>query len=74
MDFLIIDRIENDSIICQDENFNIIELNLNSVSGDLKEGYVIRKQGEKYILDEKKTVERKNKIKELMKGMWQKDE
>lgn len=74
MNFWIVDRIENNLIICQDENFNIMELSINSVIGNLKEGYVIKKQGEKYILDEQKTIERNNKIKELVKGMWQKDE
>lgn len=74
MNFWIVDRIENNLIICQDENFNIMELSINSVIGNLKEGYIIKKQGEKYILDEQKTIERNNKIKELVKGMWQKDE
>ena len=74
MNFWVIDRIENDLIICQDKNFNIVNINKKCIIGNLKEGNIIKKQGEKYILDEKKTVERTNKIKELMKGMWQKDE
>lgn len=74
MNFWVIDRIEDNLVVCQDENFNTIQINKDLIVGDLKEGYIIRKQEEKYILDEEKTIERNNKIKELMKGMWQKDE
>ena len=74
MNFWVIDRIEDNLVICQDENFNTIKINKALIVGILKEGYIIRKEKEKYILDEKKTIERNKKIKELMKGMWQKDE
>lgn len=74
MNFWVIDRIEDNLVICQDKNFNTIKIDKELVVGDLKEGYIIKKQKEKYILDEKKTVERNKKIKEFMKGMWQKDE
>lgn len=74
MNFWVIDRIEDNLVICQDENFNTIKINKQLIVGILKEGYIIRKEKEKYILDEKKTIERNKKIKELMKGMWQKDE
>ena len=74
MNFWVIDRIEDNLVICQDENFNTIKINKELIVGILKEGYIIRKEKEKYILDEKITIERNKKIKELMKGMWQKDE
>ena len=74
MNFWVLDRIEDNLVICQDENFNTIKINKELIVGILKEGYIIRKEKEKYILDEKKTIERNKKIKELMKGMWQKDE
>ena len=74
MNFWVIDRIEDNLVICQDENFNTIKINKELIVGILKEWYIIRKEKEKYILDEKKTIERNKKIKELMKGMWQKDE
>ncbi len=74
MNFWVIDRIEDNLVICQDENFNTIKISKELIVGILKEGYIIRKEKEKYILDEKKTIERNKKIKELMKGMWQKDE
>ena len=74
MNFWVIDRMEDNLVICQDENFNTIKINKELIVGILKEGYIIRKEKEKYILDEKKTIERNKKIKELMKGMWQKDE
>ena len=74
MNFWVIDRIEDNLVICQDENFNTIKINKELIVGILKEGYIVRKEKEKYILDEKKTIERNKKIKELMKGMWQKDE
>ncbi len=74
MNFWVIDRIESDLIICQDENFNTMKMNKDCIVGNLKEGDIIKKEGEKYILDEKKTIERNSKIKELMKGMWQRNE
>ena len=66
MNFWVIDRIEDNLVICQDENFNTIKINKELIVGILKEGYIIRKEKEKYILDEKKTIERNKKIKELM--------
>ena len=63
MNFWVIDRIEDNLVICQDENFNTIKINKELIVGILKEGYIIRKEKEKYILDEKKTIERNKKIK-----------
>ena len=56
MNFWVIDRIEDNLVICQDENFNTIKINKELIVGILKEGYIIRKEKEKYILDEKKTI------------------
>mgnify|MGYP002619112138 CR=1 FL=1 len=47
MNFWVIDRIEDNLVICQDENFNTIKINKELIVGILKEGYIIRKENVK---------------------------
>lgn len=68
----IVDRIEEDFIIIEDENENIITIEKNLVYGNPKEGDVLKNDGSnKYLVDIQATIDRKNKIKDLMKGLWE---
>ena len=68
----IVDRIEGNSIVIEDLNENVIILEKNLVEGNPKEGDVLIKlEDNKYIVDINATIDRKNKIQALMKGMWE---
>ncbi len=69
--FYIVDRIEGSIIVIEDQDGNIINLNKNQVNGPIKEGDCLKKENEKFFLDTEKTKERKIKIENLMKGMWE---
>ncbi|MGG5460716.1 DUF3006 domain-containing protein [Clostridium sp. B9] len=69
---LIVDRIEENFIVCEDENESILELKSDDVIGAVKEGDVLVKGKEgKFLVDKELTIRRRKEIEDLMKGMWE---
>lgn len=68
---LIVDRIEGDIAVCEDSDLNMININIDDIVGNVKDGVVLVLHKSTYKVDEKLTLDRKNKIQELMKGMWE---
>lgn len=69
---LIVDRIEENFIVCEDESQSILELKNNEVIGSVKEGDVLVKGKDgKFFRDEELTIKRRKEIEDLMKGMWE---
>lgn len=66
----IVDRIEGNIVVCEDDNLNIIEMRIDSILGDVKEGDVITADSDRYMVNKEETAKRKKQIEELMKGMW----
>lgn len=66
----IVDRIEGNIVVCEDDNLNIIEMRIDSILGDVKEGDVITADRDRYMVNKEETAKRKKQIEELMKGMW----
>lgn len=66
----IVDRIEGDIIVIEDFNEQILHIDKNQVDKLPKEGDVLTKENGIYTIDNEATAERKNKIRDLMKGMW----
>lgn len=72
MNELVVDRIEENFIVCEDENQSILELKSEQVIGSVKEGDVLIKSKEgKFSVDEELTIKRRKEIEDLMKGMWE---
>lgn len=67
----IVDRIEGEYLLVENQDGEIINISLNEVIGNIREGSILIKKDNKYIYDMKKTEDRKNKINNLMKGMWE---
>ncbi len=67
----IIDRIEEKYAICEDENKNIIEIELKELPTSIKEGDVISKESDRYIILESETKKLREEIEELTEGMWE---
>lgn len=71
MESYIVDRIENNLVICEDDNSNIIEIEISKIDGIVHEGDVLVEEGESnYKVSREKTKIRKDYIKDLTKGMW----
>lgn len=70
-DEFVIDRIEDKFIVLEDSVGELINITNEFVEGIPKEGDVLVKVDNKYIIDYKATESRRERINSLMKGMWE---
>lgn len=66
----IIDRIEDNIAVCEKEDGSMINIPVSIIKGKIGEGVVIVKEGEFFLVDKEKSIQRKKEIDDLMKGMW----
>lgn len=67
-----VDRIENGIAICIDEKSGSkCDISLNSICGDVNEGDIIEKKGEKYYVSMEMTNQRRKMISEQLKSLWE---
>ena len=59
---LIVDRFEDEYVVCEDENKKMINIKKNQIEGCVKEGDILSNIKGKYIIDKKKTINRKKHI------------
>lgn len=69
-EYFIVDRIEGENIIIESPNGELITISKNSVSDKIRESDVLIKEGNIFVVDYKETEDRKNRIRNIMKGMW----
>lgn len=67
----IVDRIENKSVVLEDEKKDIILIDINLFNKQPKDGDVVVMSNNSFYVDEESTKDKKNKINILMKGMWE---
>ena len=68
---LIVDRFEDEYVVCEDENKKMINIKKNQIEGYVKEGDILLNIKGKYIIDKKETINRKKHIEELTKDLWE---
>ena len=68
---LIVDRIELNFAICEDENQNMININLEEFIEIPKDGDVIELIDNKYIVNKEETEKRKNSIEQEFYNLFQ---
>ena len=68
---LIVDRLEEEYIVCEDENKNIVNILKDEVEDEVKEGDILIFVDGKYIVNKEKTKDRKEYIKDLIKDLWE---
>lgn len=66
----IIDRIEEESIVLEDYEGEIIVIDKDKVKSIPLEGDILVKDGDLFFVDIEETRKRREKIKNIMKGMW----
>ena len=67
----IVDRIENKSVVLEDDKKDIILIDINLFDKQPKDGDVVVMCNNSFYVDEDATKDKKNKINSLMKGMWE---
>ena len=68
----IIDRIESNYAIVEKENGDMYKIPLDDIRGDYKEGDILIYKYEEYFeIDKEFTLNRKNKVEDNMKNMWE---
>lgn len=67
----IVDRLEDEYIVCEDQDGNIINIKQNIVEERVHEGDVLVSKDGKYIVDKTKTLNRKKYIEELVDDLWE---
>lgn len=66
----IVDRIENKSVVLEDEKRDIILIDINLLDKKPKDGDIVIMCNNSFYVDENYTKDKKNKTNSLMKGMW----
>ncbi|NFS28613.1 DUF3006 domain-containing protein [Clostridium botulinum] len=66
----IVDRIEENHVILQSFNGDMLDIMRSKTKGDIKNGDVLIKNGDIFIIDVEETVKRKQAINKMMKNMW----
>lgn len=67
-----VDRIEGEIVTLENrKNKEMITINKENLPENIKEGSILKKVNEKYILDEEKTKETEERIKEKMNKLWE---
>jgi hypothetical protein len=68
---LIIDRFEGDFAVCENDNKIMVNISKKELPSEVKEGDVIYKYDEKYIIDLEETKKRKQEIQDITKNLWE---
>ena len=71
MEKYILDRVEGNYAILENENGSMIEISIDNIDGNFREGDILIKEGDKFTVSELLTKERKDKINNMMNVMWE---
>lgn len=66
----IVDRIEENHVILESFNGDMIDIMSSKTKGDIKDGDILIKNGDIFIIDVEETLKRKQAINKMMKNMW----
>lgn len=73
MEYLSVDRIENDTAVCERDDMSVVELALSSLPQGIKEGSVLKVENGIYSLDENEEKRRRKRILELQNMLFSDD-
>ena len=71
MEKYVLDRVEGNYAILENENGSMIEISIDNIDGNFREGDILIKEGDKFTVSELLTKERKDKINNMMNDMWE---
>lgn len=67
----IIDRLEEEYAICENENEDICKIYKSLIQEEPREGDILIKKGDVYIIDKEETIKRRKMIKNKMKNIFE---
>ena len=73
MEYLSVDRIENDTAVCERDDMSVVELALSALPQGTKEGSVLKVENGIYSLDESEEKRRRKRILELQNMLFSDD-
>lgn len=73
MEYLSVDRIENDTAVCERDDMSVVELALSALPQGTKEGSVLKVENGIYSLDENEEKRRRKRILELQNMLFSDD-
>ena len=73
MEYLSVDRIENDTAVCERDDMSVVELALSALPQGTKEGSVLKVENGTYFLDENEEKRRRKRILELQNMLFSDD-
>ena len=68
---VIIDRFEENCVVCEKEDRQMIDIEKNKISRVAKEGDILNITDDKITIDLEKTKKTKKEIEELTKDLWE---
>lgn len=69
---MVIDRFEGEYAVCEDENGQMIKIPRAELPPGAREGSVLRREADHFLLDEQETRARMQRIRERMAKLWKK--
>ena len=73
MEYLSVDRIENDTAVCERDDMSVVELALSALPQGTKEGSVLKVENGIYSLDETEEKRRRKRILEFQNMLFSDD-
>lgn len=70
-ELLIIDRFEGGFAVCEQEDATMVDVDVKLLPEGTKEGDVLRVENGVYTIDADATLERTNRIRQLMGELWE---
>ncbi|SHK20699.1 Protein of unknown function [Clostridium cavendishii DSM 21758] len=67
----IVDRIEENLVVCENKQGDIINIASEKINGKPKDGDVLVEEENLFYIDDELTKKRRREIEFLMKGMWE---
>lgn len=68
---VIIDRFEGQYAVCEDEDLNMINIEIDKLPQGVKEGDVLIIEGDNIKVDKEETEIRRERIRRLMEDLWE---
>lgn len=68
---LTIDRFEGEYAVCIDENEGTVNIHISQVPANAKEGDILEKQNDKFIVNSEKTRLKREEIIKLQDSLWE---
>jgi len=70
-DYLVIDRFEGDFAVCETDKGKMINIEIEKIPKEAKEGHVLRFIGNRIEIDYDETEKRENRAQKLMESLWE---